>query len=683
MDLTKLLDLPEETDIRKFKVTNSKAANANASNIVFYPFNRSIHPSLYRARILNLDLPGLPPEAPKSDRKIFIGSVFPMNQELMVIALGNLLKYLHENRIKWRHVFMNLDQNPIITNVIAFNSDSQVLIDENTFNSLNIFSHIYHPSSFKHQIRRDGLSLFNLINECCSSLGTQELKSMLMQPICDIAELNFRFDSIEWLLKKENFGHVVTLRQYLKNLLSISNTMSRITKTFGACGWKSLKKTVYYCFQVCVLCSGLNDDSIRSTIIEPLSSFIKDDESSIAGMLYSIDNIVDLDGIEQKKRFCVKKCLYGELDEMRDRLEEFVKQNSMKRCPADELSKPNMKTNDFNYVYFPEMGFVVGNSGESNADDSVIQRGEGVDVILQTLDAVYFRTPSCKTLNDEFDQKNSEIIQHEMTIYDRFIKYINLNLTEIIDLTKLCAKLDVLISFASVSQHNSFTRPKITTAKEIVIHNGRHPLVAKLTEYVPSTTIINETNKNYINIISAPNASGKSVYMKQVALICYMAHIGIFVPAESCSVTLLNSIYTRVYTPESLYQGESAFMADLQQMSKVIMNSSSRSLILVDEFGKGSAYKDGIALLTASIEHFIGRGDLSPIAFITTHYKHVYDLIQCREKAIFKSVKTRQNSEGIFESLFEITDGRSNQNFATEFPESSKIMSNILVPHKR
>lgn len=683
VELIKLLDLPEDTEISKFKVTNSKPANANASNIAFYQFNRGIQSSIYSARIFNLDLPGLPSEASKNDRKLFVGSVIAMDQELVIIALGNLLKYLHENRIKWRHVFMNLNQNPIITNVISFNTESQVLIDENTFNSLNIFSHIYHPSSFKTQVRRDGLSLFNLVNQCCSTLGVLELKSMLKQPVRDITELNFRFDSIEWLLKPENFENVVALRGHLKNLLNISNIMSRITKTFGACGdWKSLKKTIYFCLLICELCAGFSEDSRRSTIIEPLASFIKN-ENTINGILFSLDKIVDLEGVEQKNRFCVKEGLDKALDEKRERLEEFVNHWSQEIAPVEELSKPNVTLTDFNYVYFPEMGFVVGVAKENEDADSSIQKGEGVEMILQTLESIFFRTASCKRLNGEFEQKKAEIIQHEMRIFDRFIKYINSSLAEIIDITKLCAKLDALISFASVSRQFNFTRPTITTSKELVIHKGRHPLVSTLTEYVPSTTIINETNKNYINIINAPNASGKSVYMKQVALICYMAHIGMFVPAESCSMSLLDSIYTRVYTPESLYQAESAFMADLQQMSKVVMNSSSRSLILVDEFGKGSAYKDGIALLSASIEHFVGRGELTPIAFITTHYKQVWNLIRCKERTNFKTIKTQQNSEGIFESLFEITDGKSDQNFATEFPESSKIMKNILVPNIR
>jgi DNA mismatch repair ATPase MutS len=137
--------------------------------------------------------------------------------------------------LKWHHVFLNLDSNPIFTNLIVFFIKSQVLLYETTFNALNIFSNIYHPSSFKTQVRRDGLSLFNMLNQCNSSVGVQELKSMLKQPCRSITELNLRF-------AMENFENVVKLRDLLKNILNISAVVSRIITNHGRTGdWKSLK----------------------------------------------------------------------------------------------------------------------------------------------------------------------------------------------------------------------------------------------------------------------------------------------------------------------------------------------------------------------------------------------------------------------------------------------------------
>lgn len=682
-ELLDLLDLPEETDINKFKVIKTKTANANSTNVSFYPFNRHNQQEEFRKRIYELDLPGLPADATKGNRQIFIDSAFPMNQELMVISLGNLLKYLHDNHLKWRHVFINLDKSPIITNVIVIHTESQVLLDSTTFNSLNIFSNVYHPSSFKTHVRRDGLSLFNMLNQCCSTVGVQELKSMLQQPTRDILELNLRLSTVEWCLKKENFDHVVTLRGYLKNLLNINALMSRIITSNGqSADWSSLKKTVFFCFNICEMCASFSEDNIRRTFLHDLGAFAKD-ELTIKGILYALDRIVDLEGVELKRRFTVKDGLDGELDVKRENLEE-MKQSFLELTPDDELQLLSDAQDAFHFGYFPEMGFVVGTAKSiEELDLESLQHDGTTELILTTVEASYFRTKNSKKLNDEYEKRLTEVIEHEMRIFKRLVKYINENIAELIDITKLCAKLDVLISFSSVSAMYKFVKPSITMAKELVIVNGRHPLVEQIKEYVPSTTVINETNESFINIISAPNASGKSVYMKQVALICYMAHIGMFVPADECTVGLLHSIYTRIYTPESVYQCESAFMADLQQMSKVVMNSTTRSLILIDEFGKGTHCKDGIALLVASIEHFIDRGDLTPMAFITTHYGQVHELMKSKDRTNLKTIVTQRNDSGVFESIYQVTDGENGQSFSTEFPESLKIMKNIFESSKK
>jgi hypothetical protein len=169
-ELVQLLDLPGVTDINRFKVQKSKTSNANTSNMAFFTFNRKNQHEGYGKRIYLLDFLGLPAESSRTDRQIFIDSALPMNQELMIISLGNLVKFLHNN-FKLRHIFLNLEASPIFTNLIVFSMESQVLLDDTTFAALNIFSNIYHSSSFKTQVRRDGLSLFNMLNQCNSSVG--------------------------------------------------------------------------------------------------------------------------------------------------------------------------------------------------------------------------------------------------------------------------------------------------------------------------------------------------------------------------------------------------------------------------------------------------------------------------------------------------------------------------------
>lgn len=277
----------------------------------------------------------------------------------------------------------------------------------------------------------------------------------------------------------------------------------------------------------------------------------------------------------------------------------------------------------------------------------------------------------------------TEVIKIELEILEKLLKYINERFAELGEAAKTCSKLDCLISFSIVAKKRNYVKPKITADQVISIVNGRHPLVELMKDYVSSTTDINEKSKNFINIIRAPNSSGKSCYIKQVAMICFMAHIGCFVPAESCTISLLNSIYTRIYTPESIFHNESAFMSDLQQMSKIVMNSSNKSLILIDEFAKGTFYKDGIAILSAVIEHFAERNQ-PPFVFVTTHYHQITSVMRANIDYItFKTIITEKNDSNVFHSTFKLKDGFNEQQCITEFPESKSIMKNIFLNKER
>lgn len=666
-----LLQVPDDTDIAKFKVGRGQSSNAFAFNLCFYPLNRQVE---LRETIYQLDLPGLPADCSEKERKIFIDSVFPMGQDQFAIALSNLLRYLRENHLKWRQCFLNLDKNLIISNVVVFHPETQVIVDEMTFQALSIFSNVYHPSSFKVQVRHDGLSLFNFLNECQSSVGVKELKAMLRQPTRDMDELNLRFATIHWCLTPANYEHVKTLIGHLKNVLGVGSIVSRINLTLGrSTDWKSLKKTVMHIYQISEMCAAFSEDSTRSTLVGEIADFAKDN-FSIKGVLYAIDKIVDLEGMEEKQRFTVKPGQNTSIDGKKEMIEELTI-NFMNMELDASLAHLRADSNAFQYVHYPEVGFVIATELKVDDLNAQFMQENDIELVLTTTEASYLRTPNCETLNKQYELLLTELIEVEMGVFKHLMTYIRENLADLTALIKLCAKLDVLISFASISALRKFVKPTITMDKKMEIVNGVHPLVNLIREYVPSTTIVD--NQSLINIITAPNASGKSVYLKQVALIAFMAHIGMFVPAESCTVPLLHSIYTRMYTPESIYQCESAFLADLQQMSKMITNSTSRSLVIIDEFGKGTHFKDGLALLAASIEHFVQRGTDSPIVFVTTHFNQIHSMGTLQGNVKCRTITTKRNASGVFESIFEVTDGVNEQDYATENPESNRILKNI------
>lgn len=417
---------------------------------------------------------------------------------------------------------------------------------------------------------------------------------MLRQPTRDLTELENRFNTIEWCLKKENEHNVQKIKHFLSGFVNINAVFQRIISSYGKSNdWNSFKRTVYHASCICELCASFPEENTRNTFLEILGSYCKEG-FSVNGILFALDKIVDLEAINEKKRFIVKKGMDSNLDKKRQEMNDFI-DNCGGFLPDSSLQKLHKTLSAFQIVFYPEVGFIIGiNLKIEQLNLNVSLEENEIEIIFQTDKAVYFRTPNCKILNEKYDQQMTEIIAQEMEIFQRLTRYITDNFAELAEIVKLCAKFDCLISFAKIAEKYKYVRPKVTRDRKIEIINGRHPLVEQIKQYIPSTTVINEENADFINIIKAPNSSGKSIYVKQVALICYLAHIGCFVPAsENCKIALLHSIYTRIYTPESIYNNESAFMSDLQQMSRTIMNSTDRSLILIDEFGKGTNYKDG------------------------------------------------------------------------------------------
>lgn len=293
----------------------------------------------------------------------------------------------------------------------------------------------------------------------------------------------------------------------------------------------------------------------------------------------------------------------------------------------------------------------------------------------------YFNTDYCIELNNRYGHLYVEICEREQSICQRLLEHIYEYLAGLQHNVRFCAKLDALIAMAAFSVTFNLTQPEMFAdgkSKLLEITSGRHILVDMQKKFVPNDTAIDVTRKNLINILIAPNASGKSVYMKQLAQIVYLAHIGSFVPAEAARISTIDAIYTRIYSPESMYEAKSSFLIEIQQMGNVISNSSSKSLILVDELGQGTTSLDGKALLLSCLEHLCDRGEASPIAVITTHYTDVYDLMHDREWVNMKTFEVTHHNDGSVFSTFKIIDGKCIENYAMGCGEVRQFLKRVI-----
>ncbi len=193
---------------------------------------------------------------------------------------------------------------------------------------------------------------------------------------------------------------------------------------------------------------------------------------------------------------------------------------------------------------------------------------------------------------------------------------------------KAVAQIDALCSLSIVAERNDYVRPKLNEKGIIKIENGRHPVVEKMTAhdmFIPNDTLL-DNNKNLISIITGPNMAGKSTYMRQTALIVLMAQIGSFVPATSANIGIVDRIFTRVGASDDLASGQSTFMVEMNEVSNILRNATSNSLLILDEIGRGTSTFDGLSIAWAVVEHIANTKILGAKTLFATHYHELTEL---------------------------------------------------------
>lgn len=316
----------------------------------------------------------------------------------------------------------------------------------------------------------------------------------------------------------------------------------------------------------------------------------------------------------------------------------------------------------------------------NSASPSTISGMSEMNFLYKTNDTLFFTNALCSELNDKYGHLYTDICEIEFSICDSLLEYIQNRLSKLQHLSKLCARIDcfMAMSLFCITQH--LQKPEIVVNEKLIeIQNGRHILTDMKRRFIANSTSISSAKKNLINIIIAPNGSGKSVYLKEVAQTVYLAHLGCFVPAESARISLLDAIYTRIFTPESLHHSKSSFLIEVQQMGNVMTNSSSSSLILVDELGQGTNEINGFALVRSCLEHLVERGEASPITILSTHFTGIYDVLFNCEWVCFKTFSlVRNHDDGSISSTFELIDGHCLDTLSRDCVDVKQFMKRIM-----
>lgn len=245
-------------------------------------------------------------------------------------------------------------------------------------------------------------------------------------------------------------------------------------------------------------------------------------------------------------------------------------------------------------------------------------------------------TPELKELENSILSAQEKLIRLENELFDKLLLFIGSQSQRITKTAAAIAELDVFCSFAQVSAVNDYVRPIVDDSTAVLVKNGRHPVVERQMNrsgFVPNDITL-DCGKNRILLITGPNMAGKSTYMRQTALIVLLSHVGCFVPADSAQIGVCDGIFTRVGASDDLASGQSTFMVEMNEMSDILQNATSKSLLILDEIGRGTSTFDGLAIARAIIEYLAKNQTQAPKTMFATHYHEL-----CILDTLFSGIK--------------------------------------------
>ena len=324
----------------------------------------------------------------------------------------------------------------------------------------------------------------------------------------------------------------------------------------------------------------------------------------------------------------------------------------------------------FNKVFGYYIEITKANLATANIDDSYIRK--------QTLsNAERYITEELKIIEDKILHAKEKIGVLEYELFVQVRKYIYDNIDRIQNVAKIIANIDVFTSFATVADLNNYVKPNINDNNKLDIKNGRHPVVENIVgeeNFVPNDTYLSD-DENIINIITGPNMAGKSTYMRQSAIIVLMAHMGSFVPADFADIPICDRIFTRVGASDDLSSGQSTFMVEMNEVSQILKNATSKSFVILDEIGRGTSTYDGISLAWAIVEYI--QSNIKCKTLFATHYHELTDLENEFREVKNYSISVKDDGENII-FLRKIVEQPADKSYGIYVAKLAKLPDKVI-----
>ncbi len=562
-------------------------------------------------------------------------------QKEQLVALAMLLKYVQDTqKTDISHV----------QEVKLINKQNLLPLDEATIRNLELIESLREKN-------QEG-SLLQVLDKTVTSTGARLLKQVLVSPLKTITEIEKRQQVIGFFLKEQNL--LLDLREQLRMMGDLERMIGRLSLASGNArdlrGVAKAQRTIQKVFamlfplnhpQITEILSGvelLNDivELIEKVIVEEPPFSIKD-----GGM--------------------IAKGYHSELDELKaisSSGKNFIIEMQAREIARTGISSLKIKYNKV-FGYYIE----ISNANLKQVPEDYVRK--------QTLvNAERFSTPELKEYESKVLGAEEKIVVLEEQIFEAVKQLVLAKSRELKNNAQAIAWLDVLSTQSLVAWENHYVKPEIGLNDELKISQGRHPVIEKLNptdRFIANDLELNDNE--HLMLITGPNMGGKSTYLRQTAIIVLMAHLGFFVPAESAKIPLTDRIFSRVGASDNLVRGQSTFWLEMEETAYILANATPKSLVILDEIGRGTSTFDGVSLAWGIMEYL--HNQIQAKTLFASHYHELINLAEELPRAANYSVQVQESEQGVV-FLYQIARGGINKSYGLEVAKLAGIPAIVL-----
>ena len=561
------------------------------------------------------------------------------SKDLAISTSANLLHYIDELQ-KGNDLPFSKIEYKNIDNIMELNISTQ--------NNLNLV-----PKK-NEEIRG---TLLGVLDDCVTSVGSRELKKIIKNPFLNIEKIKQRQFYVDYFYNDVLLRE--SIREYLKDIYDIERIAGKII--YGTENGKDLLSL---------------KDSIRKSLEtyrllkehQEIKDILDIDVKILLDIYNKIELIIDTEAPFSVREGGIIKDGYNlELDELRkiSKLgKDFILEIEQRERERTGIKGLKIKYNKV-FGYFIE----VTKANEHLVPEDYIRK--------QTLvNSERYIVPDLKEYEEKVITAKSKIEALEYELFKQLTSEIKEHIDSLYKLANRIANLDIVSNFSHIATKNSYVKPEISEEDILEIKGGRHPIVETLIAsgtYVKNDIVLDD--KNNLIILTGPNMSGKSTYMKQVALNIIMAHIGSYVAADYAKIPIVDKIFTRVGASDDLLTGQSTFMLEMTEVASILNNATNKSFIVLDEIGRGTSTYDGISIATAITEYI--HNVIGAKTIFATHYHELTELEKELERAINFRVEVKEDGKNVV-FLREIVKGGADKSYGIEVARLSGVPKEVL-----